>query len=356
MDNQQPFNGNYVGVDGTLHNLDGGAGRAADETNNYMQPFYGVYTGSDGAEHGLEELLGGDGGSNPLLDTFAHKITAEMSTRSIYDFLHTDVGTPLALPAGTLITTTFSQEDIQEFAAITPSPSNGALSFHSISGQFQIVFFARRDSRGSVAELCVEWYDDNDGYHSSVIYDGLADGSGAFNNLVDWAQPKNYTYLNNSETLTPTNINGTYETVKELNLWRKCTAQSLVDTEIDLDEVRRSAMNATVSVNANLQSFKMRINHWGMNAVKTIPATLAGSDWVQDGGVYTQSLSDSHIESNSVGLVVLAHDVTGEQYDAWANGKVVVSGQTEGVITVTAFGEAPTIDISIYVLLWGNLT
>jgi hypothetical protein len=86
-DNAQPFNGNYIGSDGQLHNLDGGAGSEPCKGNRYMAPFYGVFIGSDGEPIGLEQALAGSGdggGSGGTLTIPDEQIFAVTTARDSY--------------------------------------------------------------------------------------------------------------------------------------------------------------------------------------------------------------------------------------------------------------------------------
>ena len=60
---QMPFNGNYIGMDGELHNMDGGPGVGPNESNGWMSPFYGVFVDGTGQARGLETVLSGGGNS-----------------------------------------------------------------------------------------------------------------------------------------------------------------------------------------------------------------------------------------------------------------------------------------------------
>ncbi|GHV27052.1 hypothetical protein FACS18948_3800 [Clostridia bacterium] len=183
-DDTSPINGSYVGSDGTLHNLDGGAGLEPCEANRYMSPFYGVFIGSDGQEHGLEEISGGGNSGG-------------------------------GLPTGTTT-------------------------------------------------------------------DAIPEGS---DNLY-------YTQ----------------------------------------DRVNEQIQSANLAKRSQLLSL-----------------TLLASDWSEN----TQSVYDDTIDIAMNGIVLLAQTVTSDQYTAWTNAQIVITGQDEGMMTFTAFGTVPSVDVQISVILLG---
>jgi hypothetical protein len=80
-----------------------------------------------------------------------------------------------------------------------------------------------------------------------------------------------------------------------------------------------------------------------------IPLTLPADDWV-DSAV---TVPCEYIEEGLYGVVVLSQGITQEQFLAWKNGDVIVSEQTEDSMTFTAYGETPTVDISVEILIFG---
>jgi hypothetical protein len=66
QDELSAFNGNYIGPNGSIQNLDGGSPASPDGVQYGMSPFNGNYYGSDGLVHNIAELSGGHGGSSAV--------------------------------------------------------------------------------------------------------------------------------------------------------------------------------------------------------------------------------------------------------------------------------------------------
>lgn len=79
--------------------------------------------------------------------------------------------------------------------------------------------------------------------------------------------------------------------------------------------------------------------------VTTVPATLTASGWSGS----TQTVSISAITANVDGDVGLAPTATADQVTAAASAMLLSTAQAAGSITITAFGEVPSVDIPIIV-------
>lgn len=82
---------------------------------------------------------------------------------------------------------------------------------------------------------------------------------------------------------------------------------------------------------------------------KAVTLTVLASAW-QDHGPYTATVACS-IATASNNLIVGAGDnLTAEQLEAMSAATIVCTGQANGRLTLTAFGEVPTIDLPVNVL------
>lgn len=80
-----------------------------------------------------------------------------------------------------------------------------------------------------------------------------------------------------------------------------------------------------------------------------VNANLVAGAWVN--GVQTVAVRGVTADSNvTVGLAATA---TPEQFDAAAKGKLFATSLGAGVVTVTAYGEVPAINVPITVIIWG---
>lgn len=81
---------------------------------------------------------------------------------------------------------------------------------------------------------------------------------------------------------------------------------------------------------------------------QTVPATLELENWSGD-GPYTYSLTVPGVTAVSDGDIRIAQSATNEQWMAWGEAQIRVTGQAANTLTLTATGEAPTIDIPVEV-------
>ena len=92
----------------------------------------------------------------------------------------------------------------------------------------------------------------------------------------------------------------------------------------------------------------------GKATTSTLPATLTAAGWMGDAAPYTQALAVAEIVgAETPGTIGLAAATTAEQYDAAAAGKLLLTAQTAGQVTVSALGEKPGMDIPVLITIVG---
>lgn len=80
-----------------------------------------------------------------------------------------------------------------------------------------------------------------------------------------------------------------------------------------------------------------------------VTASLRASDW-QNG---SQVLQVPQVTSHSNGMIGMPQNVTSEQVTVAKAAGLYISGQGEGVLTISAFGKVPQIDIPVSLLIDG---
>jgi hypothetical protein len=204
---------------------------------------------------------GEKGDPGEAAENAAHRIFYPSVDRTAYDFLHTPLGTLSAISEGDLITTSFTAEDIAQFGGMF----SGALrrghyfEYGSISGQLRLKLEyggtqTFDPQTGPVSTYTVKIShiafngESDDG---RVIYDGLRDGSGAINNLTNYAIPKANTFLNNADTFFMPDPYWfpNYDAIREFDAWKRIKITT-AGTELDLADVysKTSSGIATLSV------------------------------------------------------------------------------------------------------------
>lgn len=87
---------------------------------------------------------------------------------------------------------------------------------------------------------------------------------------------------------------------------------------------------------------------------RNVTVTLTAAGWVGDAAPYTQAVAVAEIAgADTAGTIGLAAGTTAEQYDAAAAGKLLLTAQAAGQITVSAFGEKPGVDIPVLITIVG---
>lgn len=90
------------------------------------------------------------------------------------------------------------------------------------------------------------------------------------------------------------------------------------------------------------------------NKSTTVNATLSASSWQGSSAPYTYTLSVNGVTATSNQEILEALNITATQLEALQAANIVDGGQSANSITLKAFGEKPTIDIPIRVILRGD--
>lgn len=86
----------------------------------------------------------------------------------------------------------------------------------------------------------------------------------------------------------------------------------------------------------------------------TVSVTLFASSWSGDSAPYNCTLSVTGVTTTSNQEFLPALDITEEQLTALQSANIQDGGQSSGSVTLKAFGDKPTIDIPIRVILRGD--
>ena len=87
---------------------------------------------------------------------------------------------------------------------------------------------------------------------------------------------------------------------------------------------------------------------------QNVTATLTAAGWTGDTAPFTQRLTVAEITgADTPGTIGLAAATTAEQYDAAAAGKLLLTAQAAGQVTVSALGEKPGVDIPVLITIVG---
>ena len=99
----------------------------------------------------------------------------------------------------------------------------------------------------------------------------------------------------------------------------------------------------------NGEQKRHRINPVNSSGSTAVSATLLSGGW--SSGEQTLQISGVTAESN--GVIGLSQSVSDAEMEAAKNAELYVCGQGRGTITIAAYGETPTRDIPVVVILLG---
>lgn len=87
---------------------------------------------------------------------------------------------------------------------------------------------------------------------------------------------------------------------------------------------------------------------------ETVTATLLAASWTGTSAPYTYTLAVTGVTANSNQELLPALTITSEQLTALQAANIQDGGQAENSVTLTAFGDKPTIDLPIRVIVRGD--
>lgn len=85
----------------------------------------------------------------------------------------------------------------------------------------------------------------------------------------------------------------------------------------------------------------------------TLSVTLASASWAGTAAPYTYTISNSAITTTSTQEVSPATDITADQLTALQSANIIDGGQAAGSMTLKAFGEKPSVDIPVRIIVKG---
>lgn len=88
-------------------------------------------------------------------------------------------------------------------------------------------------------------------------------------------------------------------------------------------------------------------------ASKTVTTTLTTSGWTGSAAPYSQTVAVSGITATSVNDWLPTVNATQAQIEAWDAANIKDGGQSTGSATLKAWGDKPTVDIPVRVIIGG---
>ena len=109
------------------------------------------------------------------------------------------------------------------------------------------------------------------------------------------------------------------------------------------------------SINGNSNSNRKKIDTAlgeKANLSVAINAVLLMSAWSDD-SPYVQTISVEGLNADQNGIITIGQNITTEQLEDVVAADMRISDQTDGSLTVTAYGDKPTRDIPVIIILLG---
>lgn len=109
------------------------------------------------------------------------------------------------------------------------------------------------------------------------------------------------------------------------------------------------------SINGNTNSNMIKIDTAlgeKANLSVAINAVLSVSAWSED-SPYSQTISIDGLTAEQNGMITIGQNITTEQLEDVVAADMRISGQVDGAFTVTAYGDKPTRNIPVTIILLG---
>lgn len=109
----------------------------------------------------------------------------------------------------------------------------------------------------------------------------------------------------------------------------------------------REIINGTS--NSNMEKIDTALGEKANHSV-LVESVLLMSAW-SDVAPYVQTISIENLTANQNGLITIGQDITTEQVENVIAAEMRISNQTDGSLTVTAYGDKPTCDIPVIIII-----
>ena len=97
--------------------------------------------------------------------------------------------------------------------------------------------------------------------------------------------------------------------------------------------------------------FLIPVNSNKANKYRLINTTILSSGWVGEESLYSNTLVIEGVTENTDICILPSSNWTTVEIEAWGNAGILTGEQTTNSITLKAFGEKPSIDIPISILI-----
>lgn len=124
----------------------------------------------------------------------------------------------------------------------------------------------------------------------------------------------------------------------------------ITDDDETLFKDWREQINGTS--NSNMTKIDSALSDKAQKSISA-EATLLATGWTGEEAPFTQNITVEHMTAEQNGSAAVAQDATPDQMKAAENAGLRVTGQIDGVLTISCYGEKPEIDIPVSITLLG---
>ena len=126
---------------------------------------------------------------------------------------------------------------------------------------------------------------------------------------------------------------------------------NLILTDDDQTKFKEWRESINGNSNSNMEKIDTALGEKA-NLSVAINAVLLMSAWSDD-SPYVQTISVEGLTADQNGIITIGQNITTEQLEDVVAADMRISGQVDGAFTVTAYGDKPTRDIPVTIILLG---
>lgn len=129
------------------------------------------------------------------------------------------------------------------------------------------------------------------------------------------------------------------------------TNYNLILTDDDQTKFKEWRESINGNSNSNMEKIDTALGEKA-NLSVAISAVLSMSAWSEN-APYSQIISVDGLTEEQNGIITIGQNITTEQIEDVVAADIRISSQVDGFLTVTAYGDKPTRDIPVTIILLG---
>lgn len=115
------------------------------------------------------------------------------------------------------------------------------------------------------------------------------------------------------------------------------------------------AAGKVITGTADVDNHKLYVGPSGVHKSTLAPTTLTAAGWTGSAAPYSQALSIAAVTATSANELLPGASITADQLAALQAANIQDGGQAAGSITLLAYGDKPSIDLPVRIIVRGDL-